>query len=114
MTEAAHDRFNCKLNRNQNTGSKGSLTVYEAVLLRIGEEIQTLYWNGSLQETVNLARTIAIKCEADLFVLLSTPTAALKCAWKKPLTLTIGSDLGLPNGSTDGVPDHQRAKNLKT
>jgi hypothetical protein len=65
MTEAAQDRFNCKLNRNQNTGSKGSLTVYEAVLLRIGEEIQTLYWNGSLQETVNLARTIALKCEAD-------------------------------------------------
>jgi hypothetical protein len=63
MTEAA----NCKLNRNQNTGSKGSLTVYEAVLLRIGEEIQTLYWSGSLQETVNLARTIALKCEADRF-----------------------------------------------
>jgi hypothetical protein len=41
--------------------------VYEAVLLRNGEEIQTLYWNGSLQETVNLARTIAFKCEADQF-----------------------------------------------
>jgi hypothetical protein len=41
--------------------------VYEAVLLRNGEEIQTLYWNGSLQETVNLARTIALKCEADQF-----------------------------------------------
>jgi hypothetical protein len=67
MTEAAQDRFNCKLHRNQNTGSKGSLTVYEAVLLRIGEEIQTLYWSGSLQETVNLARTIALKCEADRF-----------------------------------------------
>ena len=26
--------------------------VCEAVLLRNGEEIQTLYWNGSLQETV--------------------------------------------------------------
>ena len=41
--------------------------VYEAVLLRLGEEIQTLYWNGSLQETVNLAHTIALKCEADRF-----------------------------------------------
>ena len=39
--------------------------VYVAVLLRNGEEIQTLYWNGSLQETVDLARTIALKCEAD-------------------------------------------------
>ena len=33
--------------------------VYEALLLRNGEEIQTLYWKGFLQETVNLARTIA-------------------------------------------------------
>jgi hypothetical protein len=41
--------------------------VYEAVLFRNGEEIQTLYWNGPLQETVNLARTIALKCEADRF-----------------------------------------------
>ena len=42
--------------------------MYEAVLLRNGEEIQTLYWNGSLQETVNLARRIAaFKCEADRF-----------------------------------------------
>ena len=40
---------------------------YEAVLLRNGEEIQTLYWNGSLRETVNLARTIALKFEADRF-----------------------------------------------
>ena len=67
MTEAAQDRFDCKLIRNSHTGSNGSLMVYGAVLLRNGEEIQTLYWNGSLQETVNLARTIALKCEADRF-----------------------------------------------
>jgi hypothetical protein len=41
--------------------------IYEAVLLRLGEEIRTLYWKGSLQETVNLARRIALKCEADRF-----------------------------------------------
>ena len=41
--------------------------MYEAVLLRNDEEIRTLYWNGSLQETVNLARAIAFKCEADRF-----------------------------------------------
>jgi hypothetical protein len=67
MTEAAEDRFYCKLTRNPHTGSQGSLMMYEAVLLRNGEEIQTLYWNGSLQETVNLARAIALKCEADQF-----------------------------------------------
>ena len=48
-------------------GRKGSLMVYEAVLVRNGEEIQTLYWSGSFQETVNLARTVALKCEADRF-----------------------------------------------
>jgi hypothetical protein len=67
MTEAAQDQFDCKLTGNSPTEWKGSLMVYEAVLLRNGEEIQTLYWNGSLQETVNLARTIAVKCEADRF-----------------------------------------------
>ena len=41
--------------------------AYEAVLLRDSEEVQTLYWNGSLQETENLVRMIAIKCEADRF-----------------------------------------------
>ena len=41
--------------------------AYEAVLLRDSEEVQTLYWNGSLQETVNLAHTIALKCKADRF-----------------------------------------------
>ena len=65
MTEAAQDRFYCKRRGNPRAGRKGSLMVYEAVLLRRGEEIQTLYWNGSLEETVNLAHTIALKCEAD-------------------------------------------------
>ena len=41
--------------------------IYEAVFLRNGEEIQTLYWDGSFQETVNLARRISFKCEADRF-----------------------------------------------
>jgi hypothetical protein len=67
MTEAAQDRFYYKLSRNPRNGSKGILMGYKAVLLRNGEEIQTLYWNGSFQETVNLARTIALKCEADRF-----------------------------------------------
>ena len=67
MTEAAQDRFYGKLTRNPHTGSQRKLMVYQAVLLRNCEEIQTLYWNGSLQEMVNLARRIALKCEADRF-----------------------------------------------
>ena len=88
--------------------------VYGAVLLRNGEEIQTLYWNGSLQETVNSARTIAPSVKPTDFVLLSSPTAALKCARKKPSPLTTGSDLRLPNGSINGAPHHQRTQKLKT
>ena len=65
--------------------------MYEAVFLRNGEEIRTLYWNGSLQETINLARTIAVKCKADRFRIMRSPTAALKCA-RKPLPLTTGTD----------------------
>ena len=67
--------------------------IYEAVLLRLGEEIQTLYWKGSLQETVNLARRIALKCEADQFRVIELPTVARKCAWKRPFPLTTGRDL---------------------
>ena len=41
--------------------------VYKVILKRNGGEIETLYWNGSLQETVNLARRIALRCQADRF-----------------------------------------------
>jgi hypothetical protein len=67
MTEATPDRLCCKLNRNAHARAKRKLVAYEAVFLRDSEEVQTLYWNGSLQETVNLARTIALKCEVDRF-----------------------------------------------
>jgi hypothetical protein len=41
--------------------------VYKIVVQRNDHEIDTLYWNGSLEETINLAREIGIKCEADRF-----------------------------------------------
>jgi hypothetical protein len=41
--------------------------VYEVVLQCNGQEIETIYWSGSLEEVINLARTIALKCEADRF-----------------------------------------------
>jgi hypothetical protein len=48
-------------------GSKGNLMTYKIVVQRNDSEIDTLYWNGSLEETINLAREIGIKCEADRF-----------------------------------------------
>jgi hypothetical protein len=65
--EAVEDRFLLQTNQKPAYGSKGIAMVYEAVIQRNGGEIQTLYWNGSLQDTVNLARAIALKCEADRF-----------------------------------------------
>jgi hypothetical protein len=41
--------------------------VYKIVVQRKDSEIDTLYWNGSLEETINLARKIGVKCEADRF-----------------------------------------------
>jgi hypothetical protein len=41
--------------------------VYKIVVQRSDSEIDTLYWNGSLEETINLARKIGVKCEADRF-----------------------------------------------
>jgi hypothetical protein len=41
--------------------------VYKIVVQRIDSEIDTLYWSGSLEETINLARELGIKCEADRF-----------------------------------------------
>jgi hypothetical protein len=88
MTEAAQDRFYCKLNRNPSTGSKGSLMVYEAVLLRLGEEIQTFYWNGTLQETVNLARRIALKCEADRFRVIEVADSGAEVRLEEAVSLS--------------------------
>jgi hypothetical protein len=53
--------------RSPHIGSKGNLMVYQIVVHRSDSEIDTLYWNGSLEETMNLARKIGVKCEADRF-----------------------------------------------
>jgi hypothetical protein len=41
--------------------------AYKIVVQRNDREIDTLYWSGSLEETINLAREIGINCEADGF-----------------------------------------------
>jgi hypothetical protein len=52
---------------NPHNGWKGNLMVYKIVVERNYSEIDTLYWSGSLEETINLARKIGVKCEADRF-----------------------------------------------
>jgi hypothetical protein len=84
--------FYYELTRNPHTGSKGISMVYAAVLLRNGGEIQTLYWNGSLQETVNLARAIAFKCAADRFRIIEFADGA-EVHSEEAASLNNGSDL---------------------
>jgi len=40
---------------------------FQVVLQRGGQDLQTLYWKGSLGETQKLARAIALELDADLF-----------------------------------------------
>ena len=61
--------------------------MYEAVFLRNGEEIRTLYWNGSLQETINLARTIAVKCEADRFRIIEVADSGAEVCLEEAVSL---------------------------
>ena len=41
--------------------------VYKVVFERGGREIETLYWNGSLEETISLARSAALECGFEEF-----------------------------------------------
>ena len=36
-------------------------------------DIETLYWTGSLDETLRLARKIAVECAADAFRIIEFP-----------------------------------------
>jgi hypothetical protein len=40
---------------------------YRIVFQNDARDIQTLYWNGSLDEISRLARQTALKCEADTY-----------------------------------------------
>jgi hypothetical protein len=43
------------------------MRFYRVVFQQAGRDIQTLYWNDSLEETRRLATYIAVKFEADAF-----------------------------------------------
>ena len=40
--------------------------VYKIILHRDGCEAETIYWSGSREETISLARKVALKCHIDL------------------------------------------------
>jgi hypothetical protein len=66
--------------------------IYEIVLLRIGEEIRRLYWSGSLQETVNLARTIALPCEADRFRIIELADGGAEVRLEEAVSIITGGE----------------------
>jgi hypothetical protein len=61
---------------------------YKIVVQRNDREIDTLYWEGSLEETINLAREIGIKREADRFrVIELADCCAEVCSEEAPFLL---------------------------
>ena len=46
---------------------------YQVVFRRNDRDIETLYWTGSLDETLRLARKIAVECAADAFRIIEFP-----------------------------------------
>jgi hypothetical protein len=54
------------LNKRRWWEEEARMSVYW-IVFQVRLDIQTMYWNGSLEETRNLARIAAAKCEADAF-----------------------------------------------
>ena len=68
---------------------------YKIVVQRNDREIDTFYWDGSLEETINLAREIGIKREADRFrVIELAGCCAEVCSEEAPFLLKQRCRLG--------------------
>jgi hypothetical protein len=85
--------------RSTHYGSKGNLMVYQIVVQRNDGEIDTLYWSGSLEETINLAREIGIKCEADRFRVIELAGGIEAYSERSPFS---GSSIVAPAGQPLG------------
>jgi hypothetical protein len=46
--------------------------VYKVAFLRADREIETLYWEGSLDETISLARSVAFECGFEEFRIIES------------------------------------------
>jgi hypothetical protein len=44
--------------------------VYKVAFQRADREIETLYWEGSLEETIGLARSVARECGFEGFLII--------------------------------------------
>ena len=57
---------------------------YRIVIQKDGQDIQTLYWTGSLEETRRLARKIACEYEADALRIFELKGDAEVCLEERP------------------------------
>jgi hypothetical protein len=48
-------------------GVETKLMVYTVAFQRTDREVETLYWEGSLEETIGLARSVALECGFEEF-----------------------------------------------
>jgi hypothetical protein len=59
--------------------------IYKVVLQRADCEIETLYWEGSLEETISLARSTAFECGFQEFrIIESGGSGAEVCSEQLP------------------------------
>jgi hypothetical protein len=46
--------------------------VYKVTFQRVDREIETLYWEGPLEETISLARSVASECGFEEFRIIES------------------------------------------
>ena len=83
--EAEPSERNCRVRRVARMS-------YKVSFQKNGREIETLYWNGSLEETRRLATQVAIECKADAFQIFDSTDTETPLETHPPLPKQ-------PNGS---------------
>jgi hypothetical protein len=56
----------------ENRMGVGKSMVYKVTFQRADREIETLYWEGSLEETISLARSVASECWFEEFRIIES------------------------------------------
>ena len=68
---------------------------YRVVLQRGGRDVETLYWNGAMCETKELARVVALAWDADVFLVMEVDgRGAVICLEQRPFDGEMGKSHG--------------------
>jgi hypothetical protein len=70
--------------------------LYKVVFQRADREIETLYWNGSLEETISLARSAMFECEFEEFHIIESAGSGAEVFSEKLPSAKPRLNLGYP------------------